>query len=223
MSGWNSWSLAATSAPVKSFATRRPTMPALMAFSRTRAKPAPVGSKSTGITLPAATPSSTTSMNRTFGVRIENTWVRSTPGRKNVASVTLRSTSKNPGVNMSPSRAITAITTRSAPPNSSRYWRKVCMYSCSTGTSLVKPASTRRPVASHAIATVTSAKAASTRRRRAKRSFSIRAVMELPGMSVRQPRMSSRRPTAPHPGPPGRRAPSSRRERHRGDRACADG
>ena len=47
---------------------------------------------------------------------MENTWVRSTPGRKNVASVTRRNTSKNPGVNMSPSRAITAISTRSAPP-----------------------------------------------------------------------------------------------------------
>ena len=96
-----------------------------MTFSRTRAKPASVGSKSTGSTLPAAMPSSTTSMKRTFGVRIENTWVRSTPGRKNVASVTLRNAAKKPGVNMSPSRAITAMSTRSAPPNSSRYWRKV--------------------------------------------------------------------------------------------------
>ena len=52
MLGCDSWSLAATIAPVKSFATRRPTIPALMMFSRTRAKPASVGSKSTGSTLP---------------------------------------------------------------------------------------------------------------------------------------------------------------------------
>ena len=38
------------------------------------------------------------------------------------------------------------------------------MYSCSTGTSLVKPASTRSPVASHPIARVTSTNAASTSR-----------------------------------------------------------
>ena len=151
-------------------------MPALMAFSRTRANPASLGSKSAGSTLPAATPSSTTSMKRTLGVRIEYTWVRSTPGRKNVASVTFRSAAKNPGVNMSPSRAITAISTRSAPPNSSRYSRKVRMYSCSTGTSLVNPASTLSPVASHPIATVTSANAASTRGRRANSNRSMQAV-----------------------------------------------
>ena len=151
-------------------------MPALMMFSRTRARPASVGSKSTGNTSPAAMPSSTTSMKRTLGVRIEKTWVRSTPGRKKVASVTSRSTAKNSGVNMSPSRAISAMTTRSAPPNSSRYSRKVRMYSCSSGTSLVKPASTRSPVASHPIARVTIANTAITRRRRAKSSSSRRSV-----------------------------------------------
>ena len=51
----------------KSFATRRPTIPALMMFSRTRAKPASLGSKSTGKTSPAAMPSSTTSMKRHVG------------------------------------------------------------------------------------------------------------------------------------------------------------
>ena len=42
-----------------------------MMFSRTRARPAAVGSKSAGTTLPAVMPSSTTSMKRTFGVSTE--------------------------------------------------------------------------------------------------------------------------------------------------------
>ena len=103
------------------------------------------------------------------------------PGRKNIASVTSRSAAKNRGVNMSPRRATSAITTRSAPPNSSRCSRKVRMYSCSRGTSLVKPASTFSPAASHAIARVRSANAASTARRRAKSSFSTREVKGTPG------------------------------------------
>ena len=42
-----------------------------MMFSRTLARPASVGSKSAGTTLPAVMPSSTTSMKRTFGVSTE--------------------------------------------------------------------------------------------------------------------------------------------------------
>ena len=109
---------------------------------------------------------------------MEETWVRSMPGRKNIASVTCFSTVKNLGVNMSPSRAVIAITTRSAPPNSSRCLRKVCMYSCLSGTSLKNPASTRSCAACHPITMVTSAKAASTRTRRPKRQPSMRAVSQ---------------------------------------------
>ena len=107
---------------------------------------------------------------------MEKTWVRSIPGRKNMASVTCFSTVKNSGVNMSPSRAVSAITTRSALPNASRCLRKVCMYSCLRGTSLKKPASTRNCAAYHPMARVMSAKAASTSARRRNRSRSMQAV-----------------------------------------------
>ena len=58
-----SWSstMALTRAPERSFATRRPMMPALRMLSRTRAMLAGVGVKSAGTTLPASMPSSTTS------------------------------------------------------------------------------------------------------------------------------------------------------------------
>ena len=53
---------ALTIAPEKSFATRRPTMPALRMFSRTLAIASGVGSNSAGTTLPASMPSSTISV-----------------------------------------------------------------------------------------------------------------------------------------------------------------
>jgi hypothetical protein len=57
----SSSTIAETSAPEKSFATSRPTMPAFRMFSRTSAMPSGVGVKSAGTTLPASMPSSTTS------------------------------------------------------------------------------------------------------------------------------------------------------------------
>ncbi len=48
--------------PEKSFATSRPTMPAFRTLRRTWARPSAFGSKSSGMTLPAAMPSSTTSV-----------------------------------------------------------------------------------------------------------------------------------------------------------------
>ena len=60
--GSNSSNSAETSAPEKSFATSRPTMPALRMLRRTAARPSGVVVKSSGITLPAAMPSSTTSV-----------------------------------------------------------------------------------------------------------------------------------------------------------------
>ena len=62
VAGSNSISSALTIAPEKSFATSRPTMPALRMLRRTASSPFGVGSKSSGITLPAAMPSSTTSV-----------------------------------------------------------------------------------------------------------------------------------------------------------------
>ena len=58
-----SWSstVALTRAPEKSFATKRPMIPAFLMLSRTRAMLAGVGVKSAGMTLPASMPSSTTS------------------------------------------------------------------------------------------------------------------------------------------------------------------
>ena len=54
--------MAETSAPEKSLATRRPRMPALRMFSRTFASASGVGTNSESTTLPASMPSSTTSM-----------------------------------------------------------------------------------------------------------------------------------------------------------------
>ena len=48
--------------PEKSFATSRPTMPAFRTLRRTWARPSAFGWKSSGMTLPAAMPSSTTSV-----------------------------------------------------------------------------------------------------------------------------------------------------------------
>jgi len=50
-----------------------------------------------------------------------------TPGRKKTASVTSSKTLKNSGVKISPSFVRAAIRRRFAPPNCSRYSRKVCM------------------------------------------------------------------------------------------------
>ena len=49
-------------APEKSFATSRPTIPAFRTLRRTWARPSASGWKSSGMTLPAAMPSSTTSV-----------------------------------------------------------------------------------------------------------------------------------------------------------------
>ncbi len=86
-------------------------------FSRTWASPSGVGSNSSGITLPPEIPSSTTSVKRTLGVNSDITRVRSTPGMKKTSSVASRRTSKYSRVKMSPSRVLSAMTTRLAPPN----------------------------------------------------------------------------------------------------------
>ena len=152
-------------APEKSLATSRPTIPAFKMFSRTCASPAVVGRKSAGTTLPPEMPSSTTSVKRVLGVTSEVTCARSTPGMKNTSSVTVFSASKNSGVNMSPFLATSAIRMRLAPPNCVRCLTKVCMYSCSSGSSLAKPASMAMRDADQAITAVTTRKRAITRRR----------------------------------------------------------
>jgi hypothetical protein len=128
-------------APVKSPDTRRPTSPDFTMLERTRSNISSDAAKSDGMTLPPAKPSSTISTNRTFGVKIERTLARSTPGMKNTWLVISSKSSKNSGVNMSPSRDTRATSTRLAPPNSSSYFRKVCMYSCLSGSCFLKPVS----------------------------------------------------------------------------------
>ncbi len=130
----------------KSLATRRPTIPDLRMFLRTCSRPASVGWKSAGTTLPPEMPSSTTSVKRTLGVNKELTRLRSTPSIKKTSSVASRKASKNSAVNMLPSRARRATRTLLAPPNSLRYSMKVCIYSCCNGRCLEKPASTCRLV-----------------------------------------------------------------------------
>ena len=114
-------------AAVKSSDTKRPIWPDFRMFSRTSSRRACVGSKSAGMTLPPANPSSTISMKRTLGVKIERTPARSTPSMKKTSSVTCFRVSKNSGVKISPSVARKAISTRLAPPNCSWYCRKVCI------------------------------------------------------------------------------------------------
>ena len=75
--------------------------------------------KSDGTTFPPVKPSSTTSVNRTFGVKSDVTLDWSTPGMPYISCVTASSfVVKYSGVKMSPSLAISAIITRLAPPNS---------------------------------------------------------------------------------------------------------
>ena len=100
---------------------------------------------------------------------------------------------------MLPSRAISAISTRLAPPNSAWCLTKVCMYSCLSGSCFVNEASMRRPrTTKNSIATVTSTKVAITSPRRAKIRCSIRAENGLAAHGA-----------APGAGSSMRRAPSS--------------
>ena len=128
-------------APVKSPDTRRPTSPDLTMLARTRSNISCDGEKSEGMTLPPAKPSSTISTKRTLGVKIDRTLARSTPGMKNTWFVIFSKFSKNFGVKISPSRDTSATSTRLAPPNSFSYSRKVCMYSCLSGSCFLKPVS----------------------------------------------------------------------------------
>ena len=81
------------------------------------------------------------------------------PSMTSTSSVAFLSASKKPGWNMLPSRAISAINTRLALPNSLWCLTKVCMYSCLSGSCFVNEASIRRPrTATVASAAVTSAK-----------------------------------------------------------------
>ncbi len=128
-------------APEKSPDTRRPTSPDLTIFERTRSNISGEGAKSDGMTLPPANPSSTISTKRTLGVNMDRTLARSTPGMKNTWLVIVSNDSKKSGVNMLPSRATSATSTRFAPPNSFSYCRNVCMYSCLSGSCFLKPVS----------------------------------------------------------------------------------
>ena len=67
------------------------------------------------------------------------------PSMTSTSSVAFLSASKNAGWNMLPSRAISAISTRLALPNSLWCFTKVCMYSCLSGSCFVNEASMRRP------------------------------------------------------------------------------
>ena len=69
------------------------------------------------MTFPPVKPSSTTSVNRTFGVNSDVTLAGSTPGMAEIAFVTASRFLKYFGVKMSPSLAISATITRLAPPN----------------------------------------------------------------------------------------------------------
>ena len=137
VAGSTSMSWALTIAPVKSLATSCPILPDLITFWRTRASPSGVGWKSGGMTLPPEKPSSTTSVYRTFGVKRDCTWARSTPCNEKTSSVVSLSNAKNSGVKMSPLWAISATITRLAPPNSLWYFVKVRMYGCSSGRPLL--------------------------------------------------------------------------------------
>ena len=67
------------------------------------------------------------------------------PSMTSTSSVAFLSASKNAGLNMLPSRATSAISTRFAPPNSLWCFTKVCMYSCLSGSCFVNEASMCRP------------------------------------------------------------------------------
>src|SRR6185436_16774751 len=110
------------------------------------------------------------------------------PSMTSTSSVAFLSASKNPGVNMLPSRATSEISTRLAPPNYNRCFTKVCMYSCLSGSCLVNEASMRRPRAPMvASAAVTSTNSTTMTSRCPKMSFSSASAVFESGRDVPPP------------------------------------
>ena len=106
-------------------ATKRPTALALTMLDRIVSKspgaawkPSTLGVNSAGITLPPAKPSSTTSVKRTFGVKMERTRASSIASSAMMSLVIFSIVCMNGTLNMLPLRSITATSTRLAPPNS---------------------------------------------------------------------------------------------------------